>query len=59
MNRTPKKIWLPYGASKKMMKAFGVPRTTFHSAITFASNSDQAKAIRAHAVKFYGGVEIY
>ena len=57
--RTPKKIWLPYGAGKKMMQALGIPRTTFQSAINFTSNSEQAQAIRREAIKFYGGREIY
>ena len=36
----------------------GVPQTTLNSALTYKSNSEQARAIRYQALKFYGGQEV-
>lgn len=53
-----RKIWLPYGAGKRLREAMGVPQTTLNSALTYKSDSEQARAIRYQALKFYGGQEV-
>ena len=57
MKRRKKIIQLPLGNVEKMMKVFNASETGIYNALAYRSDSERAKRIREHALKFYGGVE--
>lgn len=57
--RLVEKIWIPYGAQKKLQKKYGVSRETVRKALNYMDPySSLHDKIRKEALAIYGGQRI-
>jgi hypothetical protein len=58
MKTFDKKIVMPAGGVKMLMQACSVGQAAVYNALSYKSNSEQAKRIRSRAIAEFGGKRI-